>query len=201
VLAVFSSSQTPEAAEGFVDWVHRMGEKARMTHFPNASEAASSHQPGPVAVVQAQARAHSPQALAPLAALVVKTGVHLGGLSASQRAWALAVPALALPEGGAVPESQVNAVLKACLLAQGSFLDTDHVELRRWLVDTGWWMRDGFGRRYERVPTQSLGESLRPVAQVLQDLDLSAWVAGCRAAVQAERDRRRRVWVEARPQR
>lgn len=130
-----------------------------------------------------------------LRTLVVKDGVHLGGLTEVQRAWALGVAACSLRLGEGVTEAQANARLKACLGAEGAFLDTDHVELRRWLVDTGWWMRDGYGHRYERVPPQALPESLRPLAEALGSVELSAWVAAQREAVQAERARRRQAWA------
>jgi hypothetical protein len=123
-------------------------------------------------------------ALATLAGLVVKSGVHLGGLSEAQRAWAL----------GGVSEAQANARLKSALAAEAAFLDTDHVELRRWLVDTGWWRRDGFGRCYERVPADALPPGLRPQAEALAGIDLPAWVAALRQAHRAERERRRQSW-------
>ncbi|MFZ4650713.1 MAG: DUF2087 domain-containing protein [Rubrivivax sp.] len=131
---------------------------------------------------------------ATLAALVVKSGVHLGGLSEAQRAWALGVAAQGLPHGPGVSEAQANARLKAALGAEAAFLDTDHVELRRWLVDTGWWKRDGFGRCYERVPADALPANLRPLDEVLAGLDLPAWVAARREAHRAERDKRRQAW-------
>jgi len=137
-----------------------------------------------------------PAALATLAGLVVKSGVHLGGLSEAQRAWALGVAAQGLPHGPGVSEAQANARLKAALAAEAAFLDTDHVELRRWLVDTGWWRRDGFGRCYERVPADALPPGLRPLAEALADIDLPAWVAALRQAHRAERERRRQSWSQ-----
>jgi hypothetical protein len=57
----------------------------------------------------------------------------------------------------------VNGRLRDALAGDAAFLDTDHVELRRWLVDTGWWRRDGFGRRYHRTPADALPAPLAAI--------------------------------------
>ncbi len=64
----------------------------------------------------------------------------------------MAAAALAFEVQREYSEAEVNAVLKAWLAGAGAMLATDHVELRRWLVDCGLVVRDGFGRRYVRVP-------------------------------------------------
>ena len=131
--------------------------------------------------------------LAALAAWVVKDGVALGGLSPGLREQALAVAWSGLPEN-VMNEKAVNAALQAQLAGAARFLDTDHVELRRWLVDGGWLTRDGFGREYRRVPLQGLADSARPVAAALQSLDVAAWVGGVRAQLAGARDARRQAW-------
>lgn len=136
----------------------------------------------------------TPVSLHDLAALVVKSGVHLGGLTDAQRIWALGVAAQCLEPGAGVSEAHANARLKAALAGPAAFLATDHVELRRWLIDTGWWTRDGFGRCYERVSLSALPHTLRPPAEALKGLDLPAWVAELRQAHLAEREKRRRSW-------
>ena len=133
--------------------------------------------------------------LAELATLVLKTGVGIGGLSQDQRDLALSVPALALPLGRVADEAQVNRLLRDALAAQAAFLDTDHVELRRWLVDAGWWQRDGYGRAYERTPLQALPEPLRRLTLALDGHDLAAWVAAQRDEAQARREARREAWA------
>lgn len=132
-----------------------------------------------------------------LAALVVKSGVSLGGLPDEDRQLALAVAANALPLGEGFTEAQVNARLRRSLAEECAFLATDHVELRRWLVDTGWWRRDGFGRCYQRVPVARLGDSQRPLAEAASELDLPTWVAAARDARKAERERRRQAHAAA----
>jgi hypothetical protein len=132
--------------------------------------------------------------LARLGTLVVKSGVALGGLSETERGIALAVAARALPADTAASEAEVNAALLAWLDGPGAFLSTDHVELRRWLVDTGWWRRDGFGRRYERTPDAELPPSLRTVGSALAGIDPAAWIVERRDAERRRREQRRSAW-------
>ncbi len=136
-------------------------------------------------------------------ALVCKTGVGLGLLSPAQRAMALLVAAQTLPLGAAMSEPEVNAALKDCLAGPASFLDTDHVELRRWLVDTGYWRRDGFGRSYERMPVADLQpallEAIDQVRGFTGSVALSAWIADRRAGAHAQRAARRAAWVPSHP--
>ena len=51
-------------------------------------------------------------------------------------------------------EPGVNVHLKQALQGAARCLDTDHVELRRWLCDAGWLQRDGWGRAYQRAAPQ-----------------------------------------------
>lgn len=139
--------------------------------------------------------------LAELATLVLKTGVALGGLGQDQRDLALSVPALTLPIGLVADEAQVNRLLRDALVAQAAFLATDHVELRRWLVDAGWWQRDGYGRAYQRTPVPALPERLQRLSLALGELDLAAWVAAQRNDEQARREARRAAWADRAPSR
>lgn len=129
-----------------------------------------------------------------LARLVVRDGVGLGGLPAVQRSLVLAWVWAGLPAASVVDERQVNEWLKAQLAGPASFLDTDHVELRRWLVDAGWLARDGWGRQYRRVDAGSLAPGHRPMAEAVARIDTAAWVADVRAAHRTEREARRRAW-------
>ena len=124
---------------------------------------------------------------------MVKAGVSLGGLTDADRAVVLGVAAQCLPEGVDHSEAQVNEVLKTALAGVIAFLATDHVELRRWLVDAGWWRRDGFGRVYCRVPLAELPPALQGVAADLRTVDLPAWIEARRDAHRQMRDQRRRL--------
>ncbi|HEY6134267.1 MAG TPA: DUF2087 domain-containing protein [Rubrivivax sp.] len=132
--------------------------------------------------------------LALLSALVVKTGVALGGLSESERAQVLALAAGCLAEDGPASEAAVNRLLKNALENELAFLGTDHVELRRWLVDAGWWQRDGFGHEYRRVPVGMLPLPMQERALLLRGLDAAAWVQARRDEVATRRAARHAEW-------
>ena len=124
--------------------------------------------------------------------LVIKDGVALGGLSVEERLQALAWIWAGLPAGLVATERQVNEALKAQLDGPGRFLDVDHVELRRWLVDGGWLQRDGYGREYRR--TQPAEAAAAAWAVRLADVDTAACAQSWRAAREAERAARRARW-------
>ena len=132
--------------------------------------------------------------LQPLARLVVRSGVGIGGLSAADRDAALALCAAALGDGMHT-EAQANDALRRWLDGPARWLDVDHVELRRWLVDRGLWQRDGFGLAYRRTPTPVLDAALRPWVDALAALDdVGAWVDAQRAFERQRRAQRRAAW-------
>jgi len=133
------------------------------------------------------------QQLQTLRQLVLKRGVGLGLLPADQRTLVFALAWAALPEGG-FTEPQVNHQLKCLLQGPVAFLHTDHVELRRWLVDAQWLDRDGYGREYRRRAALALPESGRALALELQSLDAAAWVAHKRQAHDSRRTAQRQAW-------
>jgi hypothetical protein len=129
-----------------------------------------------------------------LAAMVCKQGVAMGGLSDDERRLALALVWRGL-DAVPVSERDINEALKRQLAGAASFLGSDHVELRRWLVDGGWLQRDGFGREYRRVEPAALPDAARPIAVALAGIDPEPWAAACRNARGAERARRREAWL------
>jgi Uncharacterized protein conserved in bacteria (DUF2087) len=128
-----------------------------------------------------------------LEAMLIKQGVMLGGLTPEQRAAALAVVWAGLPEQ-VMNEKQVNEALKQGLSAAAQFIDTDPVELRRWLVDVGCLQRDGFGREYRRVRHADLPALCKLAAELLPRADVDAWAAGVRHHHAQRREARRLVW-------
>jgi len=89
----------------------------------------------------------------------VKTGVALGALTGDAFAATLAAASLAIPAEATLAERDVNQHLRAWLAGPGAMLATDHVELRRWLVDLKLVERDGFGRAYHRAVTPASFEA------------------------------------------
>ena len=137
--------------------------------------------------------------LKPLAALVVKDGVCLGGLKPAQRRAVLALAACAIERGAALREADVNASLRAFLKGDGVFIATDHVELRRWLIDLQWLQRDGYGRAYQRVAPAALAPEQQALLDALEGLPYGSFVSGLRAQAAARRLARRQHWEYGSP--
>ncbi len=128
-----------------------------------------------------------------LEAMVIKQGLMLGGLSPQQRAAALAVVWAGLPDS-VMNEKQINQALQHGLAHAAQFLDTDHVELRRWLVDVGWLQRDGFGREYRRLNYSQLPAPCKAAADLLPKPDVDAWAQALHLAQARRREERRLLW-------
>jgi tRNA(Arg) A34 adenosine deaminase TadA len=146
---------------------------------------------------QAATRGEDPLAI--FRRLCVRRGISLGGLASGRQEdfrTVLAAAALALGEGDVYDERAVNARLQAWLGAPGAMLDVDHVELRRWLVDTGLVGRDGYGHRYERAapPPAAFADALAGLA----GCDLALFAHEAREAEQRARDARRGAWAARR---
>ena len=140
------------------------------------------------------ARAVDNPTLAVFRRLAVREGLTLGALHGGRRADFLVVTAaaaLACVRGREYTEAEVNALLRDWLAGPGAMLSTDHVELRRWLVDCALLVRDGYGRRYAR--SDATGEWLAVLA-ALDGADLSAEAGAARAAEAARRAERKASW-------
>jgi len=131
-----------------------------------------------------------------LEALAPRQGLSLGGMhSASPADFALMLAAAAQSFAPApvYTEREVNGRLRAMLAGVGLMLAVDHVELRRWLVDTGVLTRDGFGRAYTPgVPSPAIAVAIEALAG--HDLDAIARTARERDA--ARREARRSQWAQ-----
>lgn len=112
------------------------------------------------------------------------------GLGEADRA-VLRATILARFEAAAVyTERQVNERLKAWLAGAGSMVETDHVNLRRLLIDTQVLARTADCAEYRVNPGAS---ALLPAALSVQDAD--AIVAGARRDQQAQRAARKEAWL------
>jgi hypothetical protein len=137
-----------------------------------------------------------PSFLDTYAALLLKSGVLLGSLSEPERQCCFAVAAARLPLGASATEAAANQHLKQALGEELAFVDVDHVELRRWLCDMGWWRRDGYGRAYERVaPGELPAEKAALHDAVAASGDLAAFAAARRAAAAAAKKAKREAWL------
>ncbi len=132
-----------------------------------------------------------------LAALAVRRGVSLGALRTSNArdfALVLAAAALAFPSGREMTEREVNQILRGFLADAGAMLATDHVELRRWLVDYHVLARDGFGRVYA---SGSPGPEIAAFASELAGVDLARLARSARAHDAMQRAERKERWQDA----
>jgi hypothetical protein len=129
-----------------------------------------------------------------LAALVVKDGVSLGLLGEADRALVLALAATAIEAGREHREAEINRVLEAWLRGPGAMLRTDHVELRRWLVDAGFIGRDGFGRAYVRGEAEA-ARAAAPLGQDSTAAALAGAISDLRATRAQEREARRQAFT------
>lgn len=133
--------------------------------------------------------------VARLVKLATRPHVHLSSLAqgaGGSLQLVLASAALHLPEDGGLTERQANDALKKFLAGAGSFLDTDHVELRRWLADTGMIHRTDRGTDYRRG---TLPEWLQAGAEALDADRLAAAVRDAAAARAQQRDARKLAWL------
>ena len=117
--------------------------------------------------------------------IAVKSGLSLGLMGEADRAATLAFAAIHFVPGSGYDEKGVNAVLRDWLAEVGPMLRSDHVEIRRWLVDAGWLERDGFGRRYALAASAP-----ERAAALLGDRSAAGWTACLQRARAAERERR-----------
>jgi len=128
------------------------------------------------------------------AALALRRDVSLGVLlSTHPRDFAvlLAAAVQSFPSGREFSEREVNELLRIFLDNAGSMLGTDHVELRRWLVDFHVLDRDGYGRAYTAgAPTAELADLIRQ----LEGVDLLARARAAREGEAARRAERKARW-------
>jgi hypothetical protein len=102
-----------------------------------------------------------------------------------------AAAAVAIDAGRHYSEAEVNARLKDWLAGPGAMLATDHVELRRWLVDCRLVARDGYGRDYWRPAAP---EAWQDALAALEGVDLAAEAADAREVDARTRAERKARW-------
>jgi tRNA(adenine34) deaminase len=130
-----------------------------------------------------------------LGQLAVRQGVHLSTLQQKDGRdleLVFASATLFFPGDKLLDERGANTVLRQFLATAGAMLDTDHVELRRWLVDTGFVRRSDFGSDYRRG---TLPAWLDAAAGGLGPRELADAVERAREARDAQREAKRQAWL------
>ena len=139
---------------------------------------------------------HNVAAAERFAELAIRSGILLGALqSASARDFALVLAAAAqgFPPGRGFSEREVNERLREFLAGAGAMLATDHVELRRWLVDFRLLDRDGYGHVYTAgAPAAEFAAAVSELAGI----DLASVASAAREGDAARRAERKARWQE-----
>ena len=129
--------------------------------------------------------------------LALRRGVSLGVLLSTHARdfeLVLAAAAQSFGAGRGYSEREVNERLRAFLDGPGAMLGTDHVELRRWLVDFRVLARDGYGRVYTAgTPAERIAGFIAQLAGV----DLAAVARAAREDDAAKRAQRKERWQAA----
>ena len=145
--------------------------------------------------------ADSPQAITAedwlqrLAELSRRQGLAIGAMLGAARRdldLLLASAALHLPVDAGLSEREASERLREFLASTGAMLDTDHAELRRWLVDLGFVARSDRGSDYRRGV---LPGWLQQAADQLDARQLSEVAAQARAAHDDDRQARKQAWL------
>ena len=130
-----------------------------------------------------------------MAQLALRHGVHLSTLQQKEGQdleLFFAAAALAFPPDVSLSEHDANEILKRFLATAGVMVSTDHVELRRWMVDTGFLQRSDYGTDYRRG---AIPDWLVDAARTLDFERIASVVAQARTANEAQREKRRQAWL------
>ena len=130
-----------------------------------------------------------------LGQLALRQGVHLSTLQqkdGSDLELLFASAALAFPADRLLKEQDANEILMRFLATAGVMVATDHVELRRWMVDTGFLQRSDYGTDYRRgtIPLW-----LADAARTLDFELIANSVVAARNAHESQRETRRQTWL------
>jgi tRNA(adenine34) deaminase len=124
-----------------------------------------------------------------------RQGLSIGTLLKAARSdldLLLASAALHLPTGPGLGERDASERLRGFLATTGAMLDTDHAELRRWLVDLGFVERSDRGADYRRGV---LPAWLQAAAEQIDVQALAEASARSRSAHEGERLARKQAWL------
>jgi tRNA(adenine34) deaminase len=130
-----------------------------------------------------------------MAQLAVRHGVHLSTLqqkTGGDLELLFASASLAFPADKSLTEREANDILQRFLATAGVMVATDHVELRRWMVDLGYLRRSDYGTDYRRGP---LPKWLSEAAQELDIERIATTVQQVRQRDESEREARRQAWL------
>src|SRR6185436_19542469 len=91
-------------------------------------------------------------------------------------------------------ERDVNEILKQWLASAGAMVETDHVNMRRWLVDTNVLVRTPDCAEYRLHPGIAQRDDIEPAPDVAA-IDAGAVVLAARQSARETRARRKAEWL------
>lgn len=118
-------------------------------------------------------------------------------LPAADRAVLVATIAQSFEVDAVYREREVNERLKSWLSAAGAMIETDHVHVRRWLVDTGVMVRTPDCAEYRLSAATAADRAVLPDG--IAALDAAAIVAATRREATEARSRRKAEWLARGP--
>ena len=118
-------------------------------------------------------------------------------LPAADRAVLVATIARSFDVDAVYREREVNERLKSWLSAAGAMIETDHVHVRRWLVDTGVMVRTPDCAEYRLSAATAADRAVLPDG--IAALDAAAIVAATRREATEARSRRKAEWLARGP--
>jgi hypothetical protein len=118
-------------------------------------------------------------------------------LPAADRAVLVATIAQSFAVDAVYREREVNERLKSWLSAAGAMIETDHVHVRRWLVDTGVMVRTPDCAEYRLSAATAADRAVLPGG--IAALDAAAIVAATRREATEARSRRKTEWLARAP--
>jgi hypothetical protein len=91
-------------------------------------------------------------------------------------------------------EHDVNEILKQWLASAGAMVETDHVNIRRWLVDTNVLARTPDCAEYRLHPSIAGRDDIEPATEVGM-IDAGAVVLATRQSARETRAKRKAAWL------
>lgn len=134
--------------------------------------------------------------LAQLKRMSVKKNMLLGNLSNEEKILLLSAISLCILSKTSFNEIQVNELLSNWLTQTNSFLSIDCAELRRTLIDYGFWQRDAYGTKYSRIePTEMFNSDLKHYLKLFEKIDLVKEIIQHQKEILNERQRKKALYT------
>ncbi len=126
--------------------------------------------------------------------LLLRNEIVISNLSDSDMGIIVVAAALTIPKHATYTEKEITELLGRCLSTVGSNLQTDAVELRRYLVDSRCLHRDPAGRAYTR--SDDWPSKWKEIAAELESVDVAQFADQVRTDDAERRAARKKAAME-----